>query len=198
MIGFKSEYIFNRCINWCQLWICLWSVLIYRLRVVYSTAFLWYRVTRAVSTVYDTCCSVCFQVCLAAVFLNAFFTMSVRIAGPIDARLTVMNYPVPIGGVVEMRSVGKNKVAKLRVYSIKRLGWRDVVVRATYDDVPAEQFDPHYAIFMRVSFSDVVLPWQYMFLHPVGWYVEICIHFVFMGDWRDFKVDINVVLSHRV
>lgn len=72
---------------------------------------------------------------------------------------------------MEVYSVGKSKPARLRIYCIARLGWRDVVVETDFADVPVEEFEARLAITMRVSFSDVVLPWRYMFFHPVGWYV---------------------------
>jgi hypothetical protein len=92
----------------------------------------------------------------------------------------VANYPVPLGGVVEVHSVDRDRPMRLRFFRIQRLGWRDVLVHTTWDHVAPEAYEFNTTLLLRVSFSDVVLPWQYMFFHPVGWYVCEVFYVFFM------------------
>jgi len=126
---------------------------------------------------------------LVAAFLKTLFsTMTTRVDTTIDARFTVANYPVPIGGVVEVYSVGRSAPAHLRIHEVQSVGWRDVVVKVVNDDVPVEEYEWHFAMKIRLSLSDVVLPWYYICFHPYGWYVA---YFGFLGG--NFGLNFSIV-----
>jgi hypothetical protein len=103
--------------------------------------------------------------------LSACFVMTARCQQTIDVRTAIVNYPVPVGGVAEVLSVGRVQPARLRLFVLDSVGWGSVTAYMGEEDLEAEHFVPRFGLLMRFSFSEVVLPMRYIFLHPVGWYV---------------------------
>jgi len=97
--------------------------------------------------------------------------MTARCQATIDVRAAIANYPVPVGGVLELLSVGHPQPARLRIFVLHHVGWSSITAYVGEEGMEAEHFDPHYGLLMRFSFSEVVLPLRYSFFHPVGWYV---------------------------
>lgn len=97
--------------------------------------------------------------------------MTARCQQTIDVRTAVANYPVPVGSVAEVLSVGRVQPARLRIFALDSVGWGSVTAYVGEEGMEAEHFVPRFGLLMRFSFSEVVLPLRYVFLHPIGWFV---------------------------
>ena len=97
--------------------------------------------------------------------------MTARCLSTIDVHTAIANYPVSIGGVLELHSVGRPQPARLRIFVLEQLAWGSLTAYVGEEGMEAEHFVPRFGLLMRFSYSEVVLPFRYFFLHPIGWYV---------------------------
>jgi len=99
--------------------------------------------------------------------------MAVKMQSTIDACGSVVNYPVAIGGVMELYSRGRDAPSKLRIFEIRSVGvWSVVVATGGHVARPGDIVGTQYGIKVRLYYSEVVLPSRYIFYNPFGWYVQ--------------------------
>ena len=113
--------------------------------------------------------------------------MTARCHATIDVRTAIANYPVPVGGVLELRSVGHPQPARLRIFVVQRVSWRSVIAYVGEEGLEMDHFNPRFGLLMRFSFSEVVLLFRYFFFHPIGWYVILLFYLV------DYKLIILLI-----
>jgi len=86
---------------------------------------------------------------------------------PIDVRQEVINYPVIVGGVVEIAaSYGVQAKVQFRLAQIQMV--RDSSVIVALVDVANPSVDLDSALLFRLEYADVLLPFAYLFFHPIA------------------------------
>jgi len=86
---------------------------------------------------------------------------------PIDIRQEVINYPVSVGGVVEIAmSYSLEGSIRFRLAEVQMV--RDSSVIVALVDVASPVVDMDSALMFRLEYADVLLPFAYLFFHPVA------------------------------
>ena len=98
--------------------------------------------------------------------------MAIRMESTIDARSCVANYPVSIGETMEVYTSGREAPSQLRIFEVRRVGvWSLVVATGGRTATAGDVVGTRFGIPVRLYYSEVILPWRFLFLNPIGWYV---------------------------